>query len=72
MRKETRLKKAFGKNEDGLADLPKKISGTKISRIVIGEDSGCSWCFPHGLETINSNILNRQRCWKRQRKMPWK
>jgi len=72
MKNENRLIKMFGFNEAGIADLPNKISGTRISRIIIGEESGCSFCFPHGFETINSNINNRQRCWKKHRKAQWK
>jgi hypothetical protein len=72
MKREVRLMKAFGKNEAGLADLPKKISGTAISRITRGEETGCSFCFPHGFETVNSHTANRQRNWKKQRKSRWK
>lgn len=46
MKREYRLIKAFGLNEYGLADLPIKASGTTISRIVVGEETGCSFCFP--------------------------
>jgi len=72
MKREFRLIKAFGQNEAGLADVPRKISGIKISRIVIGDDTGCSWCFPHGLETYNSHYVNYQRSWKKHRKTRWK
>lgn len=72
MKRESRLLKAFGENEAGLVDFPAKISGTSVSRIMIGNDNGCSRCFPHGYETVNSHIVNRQRCWKRQRKTQWK
>lgn len=72
MKREWRLKKAFGENEVGITDLPKKVSGVTISRIIIGEETGCSRCFPHGYETINSHIYNRQRSWKKQRKTKWK
>lgn len=72
MRREYRLIKAYGKNEVGLADVPSKVSGVSVSRIIIGEETGCSHCFPHGPETINSHIGNRQRSWKKQRKTQWK
>lgn len=72
MKKEVRLIKAFGKNDAGLTDIPSKISGVTVSRIAIGEESGCSWCFPHGYETINSRDTKYQRCWKKQRKNQWK
>lgn len=72
MKKEYHLINAFGKNEDGLAEMPQKISGITVARIVIGEESGCSYCFPHGYETVNSHIANRQKSWKRHRKSQWK
>ncbi|NHZ91750.1 phosphate ABC transporter substrate-binding protein [Massilia sp. CCM 8733] len=72
MKQHARLIKAFGHNEYGLVDFPQKISGTSVSRVKIRNDNGCSRCFPHGYETVNSHIVNRQRCWKRQRKTQWK
>jgi hypothetical protein len=72
MKREARLTKAFGQNEAGLVDFPTKISGTRVARVMIRNDTGCSWCFPHGYETVNSHIFNRQRCWKRQRQTQWK
>jgi hypothetical protein len=71
MKKEERLIKAYGKNEAGLADIPKKVSGTFISRIKIGDECGCSFCFPHGIETYNSHYKNEQRNWKKYRKKQW-
>ena len=72
MKREVRLIKAFGKNEIGLADIPRKVSGVTISRIVIGEESGCSRCFPHGYETVNASCTKWQRSWKKYRKRQWK
>ncbi|WP_041598682.1 hypothetical protein [Hahella chejuensis] len=69
-KREVRLIKAFGRNEAGLADLPKKVSGTMVSRVVLGEESGCSRCFPHGFETVNAR--SPQRSWKTHRKTRWK
>jgi len=66
--KRCRLIRAFGVNEYGFPDLPKKISGVKISRLLKGEEMGCSYCFPHGFETINSRYSKNQRNWKVQRK----
>jgi hypothetical protein len=71
-KKESRLSKAFGRNEFGLADLPSKYSGVRISRLEMGEDMGCSYCFPHGWETVNSHWRNMQRNWKKVRKHQWK
>lgn len=70
MKKFKRMKNAFGLNNQGLIDFPQKMSGTKISRIKIGKESGCEWCFPHGYETINCTIPERN--WKSQRKTQWK
>ena len=72
MKQEIRLIKAYGRNDFGLADMPNKISGTAISRIILGNDIGCAFCFPHGFETINSREMKRQRNWKRQRKTQWR
>jgi hypothetical protein len=71
MKREYRLIKAYGRTEYDIADIPTKISGTRISRITLGEDIGCSFCFPHGYDTINSHIKNRQRNWKRNREQQW-
>jgi len=72
VKNEPRLIKAFGKDEAGVADVPNKVSGVVISRIEVGAESGCSYCFPHGHETKNSHIRNRQRNWKKKRKTKWK
>lgn len=72
MKKEWLYKKVFGINEWGMADYPVKISGTQVSRVINGDAMGCSWCFPHGYETGNSTIANRQRNWKKFRKPQWK
>jgi len=72
VKKFKRLKKSFGINECGLIDLPKKISNIRISRILYGNEMGCSYCFPHGFETINSKGIKFQRNWKKYRKTQWK
>ena len=51
-----RLEAAFGVTEEGIIDVPKKISNVQIARIEHGEDRGCSFCFPHGIETSNSTL----------------
>ncbi|WP_415325716.1 phosphate ABC transporter substrate-binding protein [Chryseobacterium sp. MMS23-Vi53] len=66
------LKQAFGINEYRLIDFPKKISNVQVSRIIYGIDMGCSYCFPHGIETINSKEIKFQRNWKKYRKTQWK
>lgn len=73
MKREKVLKKVFGEDEFGFPDLPKKISGTKISRVILGDESGCSFCFPHGIETKNGRRSCRySKCWKRNRKTQYK
>lgn len=51
MKRQKQMQKAFGINEFGLVDFPVKISNVQVSRIVYGNERGCSWCFPHGWET---------------------
>ena len=59
--------KVFGW-EDGFPAIPSKYSGTKISRLTHGEEMGCSYCFPHGRDTINNHYRNYQRSWKKHQK----
>ena len=59
---------AFGINEYGEVDFPRKMSNVKVSRIEWGEINGCSWCFPHGFETYNSTISKNRKSWKFYRK----
>jgi len=56
--------RAYGLNEFGVVDFPNKISNVKISRLEFGDIMGCSWCFPHGFETINSTIFKNKKKWK--------
>jgi hypothetical protein len=66
------LKRKFGVNEYGFADLPTKISGVTISRFE--NDMGCEFCFPHGYENYNSTESKNYRDtnWKRYRPTQWK
>lgn len=66
------MKQIFGINEYGWVDFPKKISGIQISRILYGNELGCSYCFPHGLEVVNAKHTKLQRNWKKYRKYQWK
>jgi len=68
MKKLKSLRQAFGINEQELIDFPKKISNVRISRILYGNEMGCSWCFPHGFETVNAKQDKFQRNWKKYRK----
>ena len=72
MKGQKRMRDAFGDNEIGQPDLPVKISNVQIARMIVGEKSGCSRCFPHGYEVSNSTISNSQRNWKRYRKTRWR
>jgi hypothetical protein len=63
-----KFEKFFGLNEEGLVDFPKKTSNTKISRIKNSDKmGGCTYCFPHGIETINSKYSKFTRNWKKYR-----
>lgn len=64
--------KAFGFNEFGEIDFSRKISNIKLSRLEWGNEMGCSFCFPHGYETINATIDKNTRSWKRNRKKQYK
>jgi hypothetical protein len=66
------LRQSFGFNEYRLIDFPKKISNVQVSRILDGDEMGCSRCFPHGYETVNSKQNKFQRNWKKYRKTQWK
>jgi hypothetical protein len=72
MKNMKKLKKAFGINEFAMIDFPKKISNIKVSRLLNGELMGCSLCFPHGIETINSTDRNKEKNWKSLREYKWK
>ena len=67
-----RLVKYFGQDEYGYVDLPPRFSNVRMSRIFVGNEMGCSFCFPHGIETINARNTKLQRNWKKQRKHQWK
>ena len=55
-----------------IEDCPTRIGNVKLARLDYGEESGCSHCFPHGLETDNSKWTKPQRSWKQYRKTRWK
>ena len=61
------LAAAFGVDESGLVAVPAKRSGASLARVELGNAMGCSWCFPHGEETVNATWRKRQRSWKRYR-----
>ena len=72
MKKEVRLIRFYGINEAGLAALPHKVSGRQVSRICVGEEMGCSLCFPHGIDTSNSYLTKEQRNWKKYRRVQYR
>lgn len=70
-----RLKEKFGVNPDApeFADLPTKVSGTTVSRILNCKHwSMCPECFPHGREVPNSKWFKDLSCWKRYRKTQYR
>jgi hypothetical protein len=72
IKQRAQLQHKFGLNEYGFPDIPKKMSGIQISRLLIGEYMGCSYCFPHGMETINSRCHKDSKNWKRFHKTQYK
>ncbi len=73
MKNYKKLKKAFGLNQFELIDFPKKFSNIKISRIQNSDKrGGCSWCFPHGIDTTNSKESKFTRNWKAYRLKQWR
>lgn len=71
MKRQKKLKRAFGLNELGFIDFPPKISGIMISRLIYCKKE-CPFCFPHGWEMSNATWRNNQRNWKKFRKAKWK
>ncbi|HAA16783.1 MAG TPA: phosphate ABC transporter substrate-binding protein [Cytophagales bacterium] len=67
-----RLRKAFGLNEYDFPDLPVKMSNVQHSRLLYGNRMGCSFCFPHGWETVNATVIKNRRSWKHHRDTQWK
>ena len=68
-----RTKKAFGSTAEGLPDTPQKMSNVKLSRLEnANEQGGCSFCFPHGIETTNSTSGKKRRSWKNNRKTKYR
>ena len=67
-----RVKKVLGTTAEGLPDTPKKVGSIKLSRIEHGEESGCSRCFPHGIDTGNSTASKNRRSWKNNRKTKYR
>lgn len=64
-----RLTKLYGKDEEGNATLPTKMGSVFASRIDNGVESGCTFCFPHGFETINPRSKKGR---KPKNKNPWR
>jgi len=66
------LARRFGVMEDGMVDLPVKISNVRISRILAEHRGECGYCFPHGFENSNSRWKKDIRSWKRYRKTQYR
>ena len=72
MKRVKQLKKAYGTVRNGtLVDFPAKTSNVQLARTIYCKQE-CTNCFPHGWETHNSTVANRQRSWKRFRHSQWK
>ena len=70
--RDRKLNRAFGKDKNGLAVLPLKVSNVKVSRISNSEErGGCTRCYPHGIDTTNATANKNKRSWKSQRKTRW-
>ncbi len=65
-RHEHRLRRCLG------AELPVKCGNVRISRIVNGQERGCSYCFPHGFETSNATWRKKKRSWKYHRRQQYR
>jgi hypothetical protein len=72
IKRKRQLSYKFGLDEYKFPDLPKKISGIQISRLLVGKSMGCIFCFPHRQETRNAKWKKYQRCWKKYRKYQYK
>ena len=66
------LRKAFGTTEEGLADLPHTIKGTRLARVFAESRGERGYCFPHGYDQPNSRWDKDLRCWKRYRKTQYR
>ncbi|MGS0692314.1 hypothetical protein [Shewanella sp. 30m-9] len=44
----------------------------QASQCCIGEEVGCSHCFPHGIDTINGYHTKEQRNWKKYRRTQYR
>ncbi len=68
-RKRSLLARAFGTDDFGFPDLPKKMGNVAVARVAHMRDrGGCSRCFPHGFETLNSKFCKNRRSWKYHRR----
>ncbi|HVT89149.1 MAG TPA: hypothetical protein VHD56_09885 [Tepidisphaeraceae bacterium] len=67
-----RVTKMIGATAEGLPDTPRKMGNVRLSRIVHGQERGCSYCFPHGIETNNGTARKNRRSWKNHRKTKYR
>jgi hypothetical protein len=58
----------FGRTPD---TWPVRYSNLRLSRLDNGEGITCTYCYPHGVETPNSQWRKDLRCWKRYRRHQW-
>ena len=66
------LKDLFGTNGFGFADLPQKISGKLVSKILAKKmECDCHVCWPGKCSYKNTDPVSR-RCWKNYRRTQWR
>lgn len=67
------MRRGFGIDEYGQLLLSGKVSNVTLARIEHAADrGGCTYCFPHGLETDNATCKKNRRSWKNHRKTQYK
>lgn len=75
-RRRHRFEKAYGVLEScerAVVDLPAHVSSRAYARIAnVRESGGCSFCFPHGPETVNASIAKNRRSWKHTRRQQFR
>ncbi len=59
-------------SDEGFVELPKKISNVRLERVLALGRGECTYCFPHGVEAVNSRHRKDLRCWKRYRKTQYR
>ena len=67
-RQNRKLNQQYGTTDEGFAELPRQGNNVLIARALHTRDrGGCSFCFPHGIETPNAKCKKNRRSWKNHR-----